>query len=584
MRWLTPICVVLVVGQFYSTCEATGRFYGTLNATYQHTTRENTSRVVTDTTGDSLRTTETTSKYGQSELLINYEDVLFSKNYLRLASSIYGRQVNDAGRWEVRSIYYLDLKSTGYAYSSSYSPYSQTFQLRLPDGTLATSKLFYRDWRNTINLNYSRWPTLNITYNFGKSFDKLDVRRLDTRNRNVILESNYALGPVAVRGNYTQSRSENRLVSPRNITSFRTMNGTTSFAQDFPRLGYLSATYSLLDSRMQTQSIETVVPLQSKVHSVTGFYNTRSYHGVSGSAGYSGRFTRSRTPQDKFTNRDESFSGQIGYAPFSFLSFDVTKIYQIASRVGGHRISEYLTVSSTVNRYLRRGVDTRFSWARTFYQQVEGSEDSTTTRGGGYSTDSYYASLAAVPYPHTRLLCDLSIARSNAPETTARRYLITRSLNLLLNASRKLEGRLGASFSYQGPEFTLNRSYSRNVNAGASYFPGGNINMNLTYVRSVLNSTPRLANSSLNTYIGYTFRQVLTLYLSLNRQLQEIPEQTEGGIERATVKPYTVNAQAQLRLTARSTFTLGYIHTDGSSTAGPSNKSGILQAVYNGQF
>jgi hypothetical protein len=560
-----------------------GRFYGTLNASYSTTSRDDITITTTDST-DTSKVTTSTTKYGQSQLMLNYDDVLFTKNSLRLACNLTGRQANDAGKWVVRQTYYYDLKSYGYAYSGSYTPYSLTFEQLLPNGMTYKTRLYYREWRNAILLTYNKFPSASITYNLGSIYDDLPTRLQNSRSRNIVTESGYSIGSLSVRANMTQSRSTNKVPNPEASSSFQTYNGTVSFSKDFGKKGYVSSAYSLLSTRLKTQALETRVPIRSTVHSFSGFYNTRSIHGVSGSAGYSGRFTRSRHDDSRAHSSDENFTGQIGYSPAKFLSFDVTKSYQIGILPDGNHISEYLTLSSSVNRFLRRGVDSRFSWSRTYLQQVDVDEDS-AANPGGTSTDNFYASLAAQPYPHTRMLTSLSVSRSNGLKESAKQYNVARSLNLVLNASRKLEGRVAATYSYQGQSLSLTKSYTSSVNVGVTYSPESNINMNVSYIQTSVNSTPRLTNSTVASYFGYNFRQMFSIYVSFNRQVQEIPDQTPGAVGgKREVEPRGMNGQLQYRLSPRSSITLNYTQTSGSSLTGPERKTDVLQVIFNGQF
>lgn len=565
----------------FSTSYANGRLYGTLNATYQHNTRDGFARAIDTAGSDSLVAVTTSEDYGQSDLLINYDAMLFTKNTLRLAANVSARQGTGTGKWSVRTIYYLDIRNDGYSYSSSYAPYSQEYEQKRVDNSILRTRVYYRDWRNTLNIAYPKWPTLNATYGSSTTFDRLPVRKLDGSSKSYFLDSYYSYGALAVRGSATQTRAENKVSSPHNISTVRTYNGSTSFAKDFGKAGYLSSSYAYLDTRSEAQSQVLTVGLLSHSHSVTAYYGARSFHGVGASASYSGRFVSNRQAQLRLSTRDESFSGLLSYAPLKFLTFDVTKTYTISTQPEGHRISEYLVLSSTLSRYLRRGVDSRFNWSRTFFQRVDRGSD-TTQSPGGYSMDSYYGSLSATPYPHSRVLFDISVSKNNDPAATTQEYLVNRSINLIVSASRRLEGRLGATYIYQGNHLDFFRSYSQNMNIGATYYPGSNLNINVTYLHSVVNTDQSLANGSLNGYVGYAFRQAFSIYLSVNRQLQETPlDSVTGRPEKTSARPYSAKAQIQIRLSPGSNLTIGYLRTGGS---GVLTRTGQFQAVYNGQF
>ncbi|MFZ1684351.1 MAG: hypothetical protein WAU88_09510 [Candidatus Zixiibacteriota bacterium] len=571
VMWLIVACALGLVAA--SQADASGRVYGTVNGVYQH-------RTLDRPASDSIAAENSATDYGQSDLLVNYDGLLFTKNSFRLATNIFARQQNDAGQWTVRAIYYLDIKSDGYAYSASYSPYSTEFSQVLPGNVVRKVRVYYREWRNSLNIAYPKWPNFNATYGVTSNFDRLPVKELDGATRTYFLESNYIVGSAAFRASATQARATDRIKSPASTTTFRTYNGSASVSKDLGSPGYFTAGYSYLDVRTESKATVVTRGLMSSSHTVTGFYSTRQYRGFMGSASYSGRFVSNRQASLAVKTRDENFSGQLSYAPLKYLTFDVTKTYQIATQPDGHKISEYLVLSGTLSRYLHSGVDSRFNWSRTYFQKVSRG-DSLATPGHFYM-DSYYASFSTVPYPHTRMLFDISVSNNNDPSATGQKYLVTRSLNLVISASRRLEGRMGVTYIYQGRNLEFFRSFSRDMNAGVTYNPGSNINMNVTYINTVVHTDQSLSNGSLNGNIGYSFRQAFSLYLSVNRQLQEYPLDNGSPIpDKTTLHPYSANGQLQIRLTSRSNLTFGYIRTGGS---GSRAKTGTFQAVYNGQF
>jgi hypothetical protein len=570
--WLIVACALSLVAA--SRADASGRVYGTVNGIYQHRTLD---RPATD----SIPAENSATDYGQSDLLVNYDGLLFTKNTLRLATNIFARQQNDAGQWTVRAIYYLDIKSDGYAYSASYSPYSTEFSQVLPGNGIRKVRVYYREWRNSLNIAYPKWPNFNATYGVSSNFDRLPVRELDGTSRTYFLESNYIVGPAAFRASATRARAIDHIQTPTATSTFRTYNASASVSKDLGNPGYFTAGYSYLDVRTESKADVVTLGLLSSSHTVTGFYSSRPYHGLAGSASYSGRFVSNRQASLAVKTRDENFSGQISYAPLKYLTFDVTKTYQIATQPDGHRISEYLVLSATVSRYLHSGVDSRFNWSRTYFQKMSRASDTSVTPGG-YYMDSYYASFSTIPYPHTRMLFDIAVSNNNDPSASRQKYLVTRSLNLVVSASRRLEGRVGITYIFQGHELEFFRSFSRDMNVGVTYNPGSNINLNVTYINSVVHTDQSLSNGSLNGNIGYSFRQAFSLYVSVNRQLQEYPLDNGSPIpDKTTLHPYSANGQLQIRLSSRSNLTFGYIRTGGS---GSRAKTGTFRAVYNGQF
>jgi len=100
--WRSIIClsgVLLVIFLAPRTGRA-GDLSGTVNASYQRNVRNE----IRDNS-DSVISPGALSESKQSNIRINYQDVLFSKNLMRLGATYFIRRDEIGARWDVRPIY-----------------------------------------------------------------------------------------------------------------------------------------------------------------------------------------------------------------------------------------------------------------------------------------------------------------------------------------------------------------------------------------------------------------------------------------------------------------------------------------------
>jgi len=570
--------LLIASGWAVTTCTITaGQVSGTVNAIYSRSTRE---AVVNE--ADSVISPETSTEAKQSNVRINYQDVLFSKNLMRLGANYFIQRDEIAGRWDVRPIYNFDLSSAGYTYNGSYSPRKQTSRLRIPNGTYVETRTYFRDWRNSLTVRYKRYPVVTGTYNISRGFDDLPVRKIDHRSRYASAQTAYFVGPATVNVIYTNSQNEDSRLKPITKANKRTWQGNAAFAGTAPAVGSFSASYSYLDARAATQAAATPPITASHIHVVSAMVTSREVFKMSATASYSGRFLNTRSADAGSKIKDESFSGQLAFAPLTYFTLTVTKNYQIASpKPGAYQVSEYLSLSSAFSRCLRRGWDTRLNWTRTYVQKVvQGNE---RIAGNDNYSDALYMSLAAIPYHRSKLLADMSITRANRPQEQTPRYQSARSLSLSVSATRHLDARLSVTYANQGSSINLFSSSARNLSAGVTYLPGSSLNCNLTYTRNDVNTTPRYSNRAMSGYLGYSFRNTYTLYLYMNRQRQESP----GGAtatESIVRSPRSTTGQLQIRLSPGSTLSASYSTSTAFAGNIPVGDASTLQIVYHGQF
>ncbi|PWB75573.1 hypothetical protein C3F09_02070 [candidate division GN15 bacterium] len=579
---VTGVVVAIVLLPWLSRA---GQLSGTINATYQRSTRE----AVLDTI-DSLVSPESSIESKQSNILLNYQDVLFTKNLMRLGLNYYIQRDELADRWNVRPIYYLDLGSAGYQYSGSYSPRKVVSTLPINDSTSIETRTYIRDWRNSLTLSYSRLPVVSLTYNTTRYFDDQAVRTTDRKNRYLTAQSSYTVGPASANVIYTNSRAENRLTSPRTKDKYRTLQTTTGFAGSSPKIGSFSASYSYLDSRSTREGLTPGPVSTSHIHSVAAMVTSRQVLDLSATASYSGRFNVARSAEIGTTTSDQNFSGQVAYTPLDFLSLSMTKNYQILSQAGSNRISENLALSTSFTRFLRRGFDTRLNWTRTYIQKAQGIDETQVADssgiaapGGSNYTDAFYTSVAATPYRRSKLLADMSIIRASRPWLRSQRYQSSRSVSVSAAVTRNIDGRVTATYVNQGASLDLFHSFARSVTAGATYMSGSNLNCNVAYTRNDVNTFPRVSNRVVSGYVGYSYRTAYTIYVYMNRQQEEHPS-PGSTIESAVSKPRSLTAQLQLRLSLRSLLAVSYTKSSNAAASAGVAGTHILQVVYHGQF
>ncbi len=143
-----------LVGPWCDTAVA-GRLFGNASLSYEHIKQQNGEADEDDITRETA--------------IINYEDVLFYKNHIRLTANLQRREQSFANYHEFQPVYYLDLKSYGYAFNARYSPYKRRSY------TAAVTEfvdVYYRDWRITAQLAYTDYPTFNLVYSHFSNFDK----------------------------------------------------------------------------------------------------------------------------------------------------------------------------------------------------------------------------------------------------------------------------------------------------------------------------------------------------------------------------------------------------------------------------
>ncbi len=273
---------------------------------------------------------------------------------------------------------------------------------------------------------------------------------------------------------------------------------------------------------------------------------------------YSGRFSDNQLATGPVRPRDETASGQLSYAPLRFLEFDLLKAYQTSNESGIDQITEYTTLSSTITRFLRQGVDTRLTANRTWFQRS--AQVTPDNPSGAYSLDTYYGSLSLAPVGYIKTLADMSISHNSRPIDSTQRFQISRSINAQLFFSRRLEGRLTALWLDQASYLRLDNSFSVSYNAGLTYYPKGNMNVNLSYLRTLNRVGATTKTGVLSGFASYSFRRAFIVYLSANRQVLETTE-TLFPQNNIDLEPYSLNASLQVFLSSKTTVTVGYLYS-----------------------
>ncbi|UCD62520.1 MAG: hypothetical protein JSW34_07050, partial [Candidatus Zixiibacteriota bacterium] len=487
-RQIAVVAIALVAS--LSPDSRAGRLFGNASISYEHVTRDAEETATDDVTRETA--------------IINYEDVLFYKNRIRLTANLSRRQLSFSDYHEFQPIYHFDLSSYGYSLNLRYSPYkrrSLTFTGTEP------IDVYYRDWRVTSQLNYPRYPTLSFVYSRLKNFDREDERRFDAFNRNLAVQSSYNVNPVSLRLNYSNLRQVNNLPGGSRATT-ETYSGTVGFSRNNNRLGYFNATYNYYDTRRQARA---ALSQKSYTHSVNSLVVFTPLSRLTFNAGYSGRFQQAEQQTQRLENDNQNISAQAEFSPTTYLSLHAGKGYQQSNvSTGNDNITEYINLGATATRYIRSGVDTRLTFTRTIFQQSMRLVAVTDTTGaviatfndGDYILDSYQASLGFFPRKYIKAYLDITATHDSDPVDPRRRYQLTRSLDIRADFTRRLEGRFRLTSQYTGDRLRLDRSFSENYNVGVSYNPRNNLNMNLTYIYSDFSGTTATSFSSVTGYIS----------------------------------------------------------------------------------
>lgn len=497
----------------------------------------------------------------QATLTLNYEDALFVKNQMRLGLQVSRRDYPNSPQRDFRPIFYLDLKSYGYALNSSYSPYR-----RLTTDAIGarTYYLYSRDWRSNLALNYDRYPPVNITYNRTRKFDREVQRRFDNSGETFLIDARHTLGGVSVRGSYGRVTSENALLGGSNSTS-ENVAAAATLTKNYDGIGYLNALYSYYSSEIDRQSLSVQNRTEFLAHTINSLLSSDRFYGLMATTSYSGRWSESRTRTQIDKNDNHNLTGQLSFMPVSYLSFDVAKSYQTTEEGGPRQTVEFVSVSGTASRYLRQGVDTRLGATRTFFQKSNKALETGNSGGSGaYNFDNLYASVSVGPLNYVRTYFDVSVAHDSKPILESQRYQVFRSLNAQLQLSRRLESRVGITAVYQGSDLSFNQSVSRNYNLGLTWIPTSSLSLNANYIRTESATDVELSTDSWNGYVSYSFRRAFTMFVNGVWQEQKTialsPVLIPSEVNRTT-RPRSVNGQLLVYLTSSITLTGGYLYS-----------------------
>lgn len=527
-----------------------GRLYGNIAFYYQHISESNQIDRKDDLTRESF--------------LLNYEDDLFVKNWIRLAANLDRQEFSYSDYHQFRPIFYFDLKSYGYLLNLSYSPYRRLTTTPADDEPFY---LYYRNWRGGLHINYPDYPSLSVIYNQTTNYDKEVTRRYDGRSRNFVAESIYQRRAVSLRANYNNLTQSSFLPGGKETVT-RTYAGSAGVTEMLGRIGNFSATYNYYQT---DRLVDDVRSHRSRTHSTTALFNSFEIRKLSVSAAYSGRFIEVLDRAGELDAGNQNFSAQAGLAPTGYLNLQVTKSYQISDESRGNRIVEYISYGVGLSRYFRSGVDSRFSFNRTVYQQSDRLVTVSDTAGNviavldksQYALDNYFVSFSFKPYYYMRTYVDFSVMHNSDPIDNVSRYQSNGSIDTRLTINRKMEGRVGITSLYQGTEFRLGRSYSQNFNLGLSYNPRSNLNFNLTYIYSEFNVGTRNSSGAWNGYMSYSFRRSFSLYFAFNSQKQAREESAAFSlppVEKVT-RPRTLNLELVTYLSRQITLITGYLYS-----------------------
>jgi hypothetical protein len=578
------VCMIVVA----SRAEA-GRLYGNLSYSYQRLITEPFVPEDTILENDTIvaiipaHNNSQSDNLTQETAIINYEDYLFTKNRMRLGANLSRRKFPQIDYYEFRPIYYFDLKGFGYSISSNYSPYKR---LSADAAGLVTYYQYYRDWRTTAEIRYNKWPSLGLTYNSNKNYRSDELSHDQTKGSNFVLQSAYTYKSLAYQAIYNNLRTTSTSGQGLDYLT-RTLSGTAGFTRSTRRLGNFSASYNYYDNR---QYFNHALSTTALTNSVNGMYSSPIVHNVSANASYSGRFYSATRDVTKTRNKAEVFAASAAYTPTGYLQFDAVKGYQISTDAGRNQITEYIALTSNVTRYIRKGVDTRFSYTRTIYQQfgrtiVTASGTENITVRGHRTVDTYYGSFALGPYNYIRTFLSGTITHDFSPIDEQQRYQSTGSIDTRFKVSPAIEGQFAFNSLFQGSSFRIGHSFSQNYNVGLTYTPRGNMNLNITYIHSTFNAANISKTGSLTGYVSYSFRHAFSAYVSVNRQEQSLQTVVDNVISTPTTfRPVSVNGQLQIYLSRKTTLVGGYLYTKSPALPYGQTVSKSYQIVVNIQI
>lgn len=562
-----------------------GRIYGTGNISWMHNESDGNRLILVQLPG-SEEINELIVPVGTSEdlnsetLLLNYEDILFYKNRIRLSAYLYRRELGLSDDREFRPIYSGELRSFGYFLSSSYSPYTEQALTQTASG-LRTVEIEHREWRNTLSLTYPEYPTLSVILNRNSTTDTESGDRINGEIRNLLVDLGYTLGPTSVRLNYSNLRRESDQTTSFTATQ-KNYTGALGFNQQVSNLGFISGNYTYYDSRNTNAAAGSSTRVKSNNHAVALMFGSQQWYQLSATASYSGRFAATKSAVNSTESDNQSFAGQVSYRPLSYLSLDATKSYQINADRSAMDINENFSVAATVTRSIRRGVDTRMTASRIFVQQ---SPLTTNGSDGRYTLDTYYGSFSLEPHAFIRTVFDASLLHNSEPYLPQQRYQMNMSLNSRLFFSRTLEARCNFTALYQGERFELGRSYSQNLNVGGTYSPQNNMTLSASYLYTIYNAADQVSTGTWIGYGSYSFRRIYTLSLSANYQEQQSPVPTlPGQSDLVRYSPYTITGQIQVNLAPRTTLTTAYTYSETPTFRGQKTIDRMANVILNVQL
>lgn len=515
--------------------------------------------------------------------IVNVEDVLFYKNRVRLAGNFDWRDDMYTTFHEYRPIFYGDLYGYGYALNTTYSPYKR-MSARFGDSTgAATTNVFNRDWRAIFSFNLPKYPTLNVVYNRYRQFDDQPVSVFNSRQRTWVIEAGWQKAEYSLRANYNQAKREDYTDRGKG-DRVRSAVGTISGLTPASKIGTLSATYNYYDTK---RTVPGTSGDKSNTHSVALMASSAFVRKINVAGSYSGRFTESTDRfQSTIGSRAETMSSAVTYSPTGYLELQATKAYQMDNLEKAYDISEYIALSVSLTRYIRRGVDTRLAVTRTMYQQSNrtieyvdsvGALDS-SRRVNDYTVDSWYGSITCTPVPYVKTNAAYSISRDSDPLSADRTYQSTGTAAARLSITKRIEARIAFTSVYQGERLRLGHAFSESWNISGTWIPQGNLNLAAAYNRATVNTTTRNTSDNLAVYCSYAFRRAFSFYISYGQQQQS---QTAGTFA-SSARPENWSANLTVYTGKRSMLTLGYIKSLSSAGVGSVRRiSETYHAVFN---
>lgn len=523
---------------------------------------------------------------------LTVEDILMYKNRFRLGAHLDWRDDFYSPAQEFRPIYSGSLTGYGYHLTTTFSPYWR-YSSRQGDSTQSNLfRVYNREWRSSLLVNPARLPTFNLVFARNRQFDRERLPVYSLLQETWVAEIGYVYRQSSAKGNYNRRRTDN-YVTGATGDIIRAVSGTGAISQPLPLNSSLSTTYTYYESR---RTIQLLSAEESRTHAAAVLVTNRVIAPLGMTASYSGRFVESTTRfASRTRNRSENMSALLSFTPARFAELQAGKTYQIEGSSGQFETSEYVTLTASFSRFLRRGVDTRLAVTRTIFQQSNRLREIRDSSGSviatepvnHYAINTWYGSIQFAPRAYVRADASYSITHDSRPLAETQRYQATGTFTSTFVVRDGLDLRLGYTSSFSSERLRIGRGFAENWNLGASWIPRQYMNLAVTYIRSESRTSIRSTNGYLSLYFSYSVPRVFSWYFSYGQQDKSQGPTRSGDVAVLSTASQAASVSAQLLVHTgtRSSISLAYVKaSDNAGADRPDTRTETYQVVYNFQM